>query len=74
MYDNIILFAPKSSKINSFSFLDLNDFIDFGGNLLFGGTLNMSENMKSFASSCGVDFESEVIVDHFSSMFKIDER
>jgi len=74
-YDNIILFAPRTSEFSTITFDDLVEFIDDGGNLLFGADSEMSDSMRVFAETCGIEFDKKgsEILDHFSFDRTMDE-
>jgi hypothetical protein len=75
-YDNIILFAPHLSEFSTITFEDLIEFIDIGGNLLFGADSDISDSMRVFAETCGVEFDKRgsEIIDHFSFDKNLDKR
>jgi oligosaccharyltransferase complex subunit beta len=76
LYDNIIMFAPATQELNSVSFDDILEFIESGGNVLFAANERVSDGMRSFAESCGVEFDrrGSLVMDHFSSERVADTR
>ena len=61
LFDNIVYFAPHTTEFNSITFKDFQEFIENGGNILFGVDEGMSDTVRGFAESCGVDFHAKVI-------------
>ena len=75
-FDNIIMFAPRARDFASLSFDDVNEFVENGGNLLFAANSELSEPMRAFAESCGVEFDKKgtEVIDHFSFDGEVDDR
>mmetsp|Transcript_32652 Transcript_32652/g.33298 ORF Transcript_32652/g.33298 Transcript_32652/m.33298 type:complete len:462 (-) Transcript_32652:143-1528(-) len=76
LYDNILLFAPSADDFSIISFDDILDFVNFGGNLLVATDSEISDNMRQFAASCGVEFDKKntEVIDHFSYEPSVDKR
>jgi hypothetical protein len=51
-------------------------FVDAGGNLLVGVNDELSENVRHFAESCGVEYDTKgtQVIDHFLNEMSLDER
>jgi oligosaccharyltransferase complex subunit beta len=69
LYDNVIIFAPTIEEFNTITPEDILEFTNNGGNLLLAVNNQMSETMRSFAESCGVEFDAKdaVVIDHFQN-------
>ena len=76
LFDNIIFFAPSVEELSSIAFEDILDFTNNGGNLLLAINGKMSDSVRSFAESCGVEFDSRgtFVIDHFSHDSNTDSR
>ena len=76
LYDNIIFFAPSTEDFSTISFDDITDFTSNGGNILMAVNGELSESVRGFAESCGVEFDSRStsVIDHFFNEPSADER
>ena len=76
IYDNIILFAPSTEDFSAITFDEITDFTSNGGNILMAVDGDMSESMRAFAESCGIEFDakSTSVIDHFSNEPSVDPR
>jgi len=76
LYDNIVLFAPEVEEFNTIQFEDVTEFISQGGNLLMAVDGTISDSMRSFAESCGIEFDSKnsLVIDHFAFDTTTDKR
>eukprot|EP01041_Mallomonas_annulata_P000642 gene642-1237_t len=74
LYDNIILFAPAADDFSVITFDNILDFVNAGGNLLVAVNGEITENMRIFAASCGVEFDKKgtEAIDHFSYISSLD--
>jgi len=75
LYDNIVLFSPSVDDFNSITFDNILEFVNAGGNLLVSSDGEITDNMRQFAASCGVEFDKKnsEIIDHFSYEPTLDE-
>lgn len=69
LFDNIIMFCPEVKDFNTIKFEDISEFVENGGNVLFGANELISDSMRLFASSNGIDFSkhSTEVLDYFES-------
>ena len=76
LYDNIIFFAPATEDFSSISFEDITEFTSNGGNILMAVNGEMSDSVRSFAETCGVEFDgrSTSVIDHFHNEQSADPR
>lgn len=76
IYDNIILFAPSVTSFHSITFGDILDFVNAGGNLMVAVNDGISDNLRNFAASCGVEFDKKgsQVVDHFHYESSLDTK
>ena len=67
LYDNIVLFA-SSDAFNSITLGDISDFINDGGNLVFATSEAISDNLRLFGETLGIEFDDKksMMIDHFS--------
>ena len=74
VYDNIVLFAPSTDEFSDITFESILDFINAGGNLLVAVNGDISDNMRFFAASCGVEFDKKgsQVIDHFAHEDSLD--
>jgi len=68
LYDNLILFAPKTKKFGGF--VDTKavlEFIDSGRNVLIAGDQNVAKPTKEIAAQNNIAFDASgsVVIDHF---------
>lgn len=63
-YDNVVIFASDISDLAE----DLTEFMSKGGNILVATSSSVSNSLRDFAESCGVEFDMEgsSVMDHFS--------
>jgi len=75
LYDNIVLFSPSAEDFNSITFDNILEFVNAGGNILVAADNEVTDNMRQFAASCGVEFDKKnaEIIDHFAYEPSIDE-
>jgi oligosaccharyltransferase complex subunit beta len=68
LYDNVIMFVPSHDEFGSLQIGNLHDFLQQGGNLLLATSPELSETVRSFAASCGIEFDSygSQVIDHLS--------
>jgi len=73
-YDNIIML--NADELNTITFQNIVDFVDEGGNVLVAVDGVVSEATRSFAESCGIDFDRKgsQVLDHFSFEASADAR
>lgn len=76
LFDNIVLISPKYNEFNTVSIEDLHDFVDDGGNLLFIADNQISDKMRLFAATCGVEFDRKgsTVIDHVHFEQSVDNR
>ena len=76
MFDNIIIFATKKSDFSNISVEDLVEFVNDGGDLLFLTNGEISQSMRLFAATSGVEFDKKgtSVMDHFSFEPSVDSR
>lgn len=76
LFDNIVMFVSKKTEFTSVSSDDLRDFIDDGGDVLFLANGDISESMRLFAATSGVEFDRKgtAVIDHFSFDQNSDQR
>jgi oligosaccharyltransferase complex subunit beta len=75
-YDNIVMFAPAVESFSTFSFEDLNDFVEEGGNVLLAADREVSDGVRQFVQSFGVTFDKKgtEVIDHFENEVSLDSR
>lgn len=75
LYDNIVLFSPSVDDFNSITFDNILEFVNTGGNILVAADGEITDNMRQFAASCGIEFDKKnsQIIDHFSYAPNVDE-
>lgn len=76
LYDNIILFAPTTEDFGAINFDDITEFTSQGGNILMAVNGEMSDSVRAFAESCGIEFDNRgtSVIDHFSNEPSADPR
>ena len=76
LYDNIIFFAPSAEDFRSITFDDVTEFTNSGGNIMIAVNGEMSDSVRSFIESCGVEFDarSTSVIDHFLNEPSADPR
>ena len=76
MFDNIVLFAPTENDFATMGTEDLREFADNGGNIMFMADETMSDKMRIFAATCGVDFDKKgtQVIDYFYNHELIDSK
>lgn len=76
LFDNIIFFAPSTEEFSTISFDDITEFTAYGGNILMAVNGEMSESVRGFAESCGVEFDNRAtsVIDHFLNEPSADPR
>lgn len=76
LFDNIIFFAPSTEEFSPISFDDITEFTGNGGNVLMAVNGEMSESVRGFAESCGVEFDNRAthVIDHFLNEPSADPR
>lgn len=76
LYDNIVFFAPEIEEFNRITFDDISEFLEKGGNILLGANDNISEAVREFAETCGVEFDTKgsSVIDHFSYSSTMDKN
>ena len=76
LYDNIVFMAPSVDDLNTISFDDILEFASNGGNILIAVDGQMSNAVREFAESCGVEFDARgsAVIDHFQNNAQADPR
>lgn len=76
LYDNIVFFAPTAEDFSAITFDDITDFTSNGGNILMAVNGEMSDSVRGFAESCGIEFDSKStsVMDHFMNEPSADPR
>eukprot|EP01038_Epipyxis_sp_PR26KG_P013924 gene13924-18673_t len=74
LYDNIIFLAPTTEKFSTITFEDLIEFSDQGGNLMIGLNREMSDSVREFVESFGVNLDKKgtEVIDHFATEKSLD--
>lgn len=76
LFDNIIFFAPSTEDFHTINFDDISQFTNDGGNILMAVNGEMSESVRGFAESCGIEFDirGKTVIDHFFNEPSADPR
>lgn len=66
-FDNMVLLSTGADDHSSLSAKEILEFVEHGGNVLFGADDHITNSMKSFAEVFGVEYDSKdtSIIDHF---------
>jgi oligosaccharyltransferase complex subunit beta len=76
LYDNIVFFAPTAEAFSTLTFDDFSEFVQDGGNILFGVNRRVGENVRDFLETFGVqlDRKNTDVIDHFDYEDSLDTR